>query len=169
MSDLRDQILIFMKDYNLKEGKPPSIKTISTKVKGVTVRQFYKIFTGGIKEASLAADIQAPSENVISTQKALNARKGKHIRKDAPPPPEAVKPDTYTLSEPQMIRLRVISHLEKGKSPNKIIDELLGFDSDIRLNYKLNLDQVKAVNDILNAARARGFETEPLLDILVKV
>jgi len=116
MSDLRDQILIFMKDYNLKEGKPPSIKTISTKVKGVTVRQFYKIFTGGIKEACLAADIQAPSENVISTQKALNARKGKHIRKDAPPPSEAVKPDTYTLSEPQMIRLRVISRFPQGRS-----------------------------------------------------
>src|SRR4030042_2261793 len=95
MSDLRDQILIFMKDYNLKEGKPQSIKTISTKVKGATVRQFYKIFAGGIREACSEADIQAPSENIRSTQKALNARKEKQIRKDAPPPSEAVKPDTY--------------------------------------------------------------------------
>lgn len=169
MSDLKDQILSFIKDYNLKEGKPPSIKTISKKVKGVTVRQFYKIFPGGIKEACSEAGIQAPSENIKSTQKALNARREKQNRRDVVPVSEAIKPDTYTLSEPQMLRLRVISHLEKGKSPNKIIDELLEFDSNIRLNYKLNLDQVKTVNDFLNAAQVRGFEKEQLLDVLVKV
>jgi hypothetical protein len=68
-----------------------------------------------------------------------------------------------------MIRLRIISHLEKGKSPNKIIDELLEFDSNLRLNYKLNLDQVNSVNDFLNVANGYGWDTKRILDIMLKI
>jgi sulfur relay (sulfurtransferase) DsrC/TusE family protein len=57
MSDLRDELLDFMKDYYSKNDKPPSILTIRKKVKGATVRQFYKIFEGGIKEACSTAGI----------------------------------------------------------------------------------------------------------------
>lgn len=161
---LREMILDFMRKFYTKNNTAPSISAISKKIKGANTRKFYLIFPGGIKEACIEAEIEPPRKSIEST---AHARKGKST-KAASTDSNPIK-DTYTLTEQQMQRLRTISHLEKGKAPSKVIDELLEYDSSLRLEFKLKNDDLNQINEFIKSASRRGWDRDSLLNMITKI
>jgi len=59
---IRETTLEFTENYYEEKGKVPSIKTLTKKIKGLSTRQFYKIFPDGISELTQTLGIPEPEE-----------------------------------------------------------------------------------------------------------
>lgn len=71
---IKEATLNFFKTYYAEHGKPPSVKLAWTEVKGLTRRNFYEIFKGGVAEACRLSGIPVPEDRIKATSKARNER-----------------------------------------------------------------------------------------------
>jgi DNA-binding Lrp family transcriptional regulator len=77
--------------------------------------------------------------------------------KKAEQEPEVKASPRLTLTEEQTKRLFGISHLEGGKDPLVIVDELLDYDSKMR-RYGLTFSKMKVLSEALDEALRRGWK-----------
>jgi len=164
-TELRKVVLYFVKNQYELGGKAPSIRAICREVDGVSVRKFYKLFSGGLDEACMKAGIPTPSERIKATRKAVRGQKKKAMAvKDRSEPSSRIM-----LADSQSARIQGISHLEGGKDPWMIIDELLDRDTYLRKEKGLSLDDVKAVFDYIERAKKRRWKVGWLIGIQTKL
>ncbi|MFH0896897.1 MAG: hypothetical protein V1850_02465 [Candidatus Bathyarchaeota archaeon] len=143
--ELKRAIINYVKDY--EKGVPP-VKKIGQKFK-ITLKRFYTIFPGKMPELCRLAGKPLPVERMKRTEKAIKS-KGQRTVEDE-------RPNVIHLSEEQSKRLWGLSHLEKGKDPQLIIDELFDRDSTLRKTYNLSLSDTRLVAEFLKAAVDRGW------------
>ncbi|MEM3356900.1 MAG: TusE/DsrC/DsvC family sulfur relay protein [Candidatus Bathyarchaeia archaeon] len=157
-TEVKNAIIDFIQSHYAKNKIAPSIRLIADKFKaqGVDRCTFYSYFPKGLSEACKAAGIPAP-ERLKQTQRALKVKKARSRVEGARV--EEVSSTRLTLTEEQTRRLFGISHLEKGKDPSLIVDELLDGDSLLRKKYKLSLSDTKLIAKFLRAAVDRGWST----------
>ena len=77
--------------------------------------------------------------------------------KEAERGPEVKASLRLTLTEEQTMRLLGISHLEGGKDPLVVVDELLNYDSKMR-KYGLTFSKMKVLSEALDEALRRGWK-----------
>ncbi len=114
---LRREILRFIEEFHLREGRPPSIRAIAKNIDEVSKTSFYDYFPGGINEALGLLGFEGAVE---APRKALEARKAK-----------SESGYSITLNEAQTRKLLGIAFLE-GKDESVVIDELLDNQREIR-------------------------------------
>ena len=104
------------------------MRSVLENFKGLSRKRFYQLFLGGVSEAYRLAGIPVPKERLEQTAKATERiKKERGIVKEQ----EGIE-GRITLSEDQTKRLLGISHLEGGRDPHQILDELLDYDSQLR-------------------------------------
>jgi hypothetical protein len=75
--DTKEAIVSFARSCYKKHRKPPSIRLIARRHRGlgVTRSNIYKLFPGGLAEICRKAGVPTPKQRIKATQKALKARK----------------------------------------------------------------------------------------------
>lgn len=164
-TELRKAVLNFVKNHHESSGKAPSIRAICSEVDGVSVRKFYKLFPGGIGEVCKKAGVPVPEQRIRATRKAVRGQemKAKGVED------RSVPGFRIMLADSQSARIQGISHLEGGKDPGMIIDELLDRDTYLREEKGLSLDDVKAVFDYIDGAKERKWKVGWLIGIQTKL
>ena len=131
---IRKEVLSFYTQYDRKEGEIPSISIILERVK-TNRANLYGVFPGGQGEMCRLAGI--PSTVPIPS----GSPSRMEIQQSVPDSAIAVQPKTENTSYPpsmlllspeQTQRIYTISHLEKGKDPMQIVNELLDSDATRR-------------------------------------
>jgi hypothetical protein len=165
--DIRSAIISFVQSYHAKNKTVPSIRMISKafEADGVNRYTFYSLFPNGLRELCKLTAVPAPTERIRRTDRATEASKLKGQSSSI----IEVSPDHLMLSEAQTKRLLGLSHLEDGKDPLLIIDELLDRDSKLRMTCRLSFKGTKAVADFLELATSRGWEVPPLLSMVMRM
>ncbi len=164
-TELRKVVLNFVKNHHESGGKAPSIRAICREVDGISVRKFYKLFPGGISEVCKKAGIPVPKQRITATRKAVRGQEKKAMAvKD-----RSESGSRIMLADSQSARIQGISHLEGGKDPGMIIDELLDRDTYLREEKGLSLDDVKAVFDYIDRAKERKWKVGWLIGIQTKL
>ncbi|MEM3627727.1 MAG: TusE/DsrC/DsvC family sulfur relay protein [Candidatus Bathyarchaeia archaeon] len=155
--ELKKVIIDYAKEFYGEYKKAPSIRQIITRFKAEKLNRskLYKFYPGGLAEVCRLAGIPVP-ERLANTQMALKARMKAQEKKDDG---EATISLRFMLTEEQTKRLLAISHLEGGKDPLLIIDELLDRDAQLRKRYGLKLRDTKLVSEFLGVALQRGWAT----------
>jgi len=149
----------YVKTYYQKKGKAPSINQIIKGVKNCSSAKIYDSFKG-IEDICNQAEVPNPKDRIDKT-KNLN-RSGTRST-----PIIVVKNDEGSeikLTKDQILRINTISHLEKGKSQSKIIDNLLNLDSLIREN-ELDHNKINVVSIHIEDAKKRGMSPQILLSL----
>lgn len=181
MDESKRATLDFIKSHYDDKGEPPSVTLLCKEIEGLSRRKFYEFFKGGVGEACKLAGVPAPKARIASTNKALKERRkaseGADLRR------RVIAADRHlgagynqgdlsskiVLSEEQVKRILGISHLEGGKEPRIILDELLERDTFLRENKDLSLDDTKAVFDYLGKAKERKWTIPMLLSLHVRL
>ncbi len=149
----------YVKTYYQKKGKAPSINQIIKGVKNCSRAKIYDSFKG-IEDICNQAEVPNPKDRIDKT-KNLN-RSGTRST-----PIIVVKNNEGSeikLTKDQILRINTISHLEKGKSQSKIIDNLLNLDSLIREN-ELDHNKINVVSEHIEDAKKRGMSPQTLLSL----
>lgn len=160
-NELKREILRFIKDFYLQNGEPPSVRSILESFEGLSRKRFYQIFPDGVSEAHRLAGVPVSKERLEQTAKATERIK---MGRDVVEEQEDVE-GRITLSEEQTKRLLGISHLEGGRDPLQILDELLDYDSALR-SMDLDLSQVKMIQKFLSEAQDRGWKLDSKPNLL---
>jgi len=137
------------------------------RVRGLASRVFTPSFQGGVQEVCRLAGVPAPTDRMGRTAKAVKAVKAKksaEAKKSVTEEPSM----RLVLSEEQTRRLLGISHLERGKDPLVIIDEILDNDSKLR-KYGLSLSKVRLVLEYLENAIERGWNVPWLIEVQTRL
>ncbi|GAI15380.1 unnamed protein product, partial [marine sediment metagenome] len=164
-TELRKAILNFVKNHQESGGKAPSIRAICREVNGVSIRKFYKLFPEGLGEVCKKAGVPVPKQRIRATRKAVRGQEKKAMAiEDRSEPGSRI-----ILADSQSARIQGISHLEGGKDPGMIIDELLDRDTYLREEKGLSLDDVKAVFDYIDRAKERKWKVGWLIGIQTKL
>lgn len=155
MSDLEQAILSYIKDCHTKSNRAPSLRVLIRQFKGegLNFAKFYQLFPRGITEACAKAGVPAPMERIRQTEMAVQGVK----MKDAAIQENVPIQNRLMLTEAQTKRLLGMSHLEGGKDPLIIVDELMDRDSELRRKYKLSFKDTSTVSGFLNMAVGRGW------------
>ena len=159
MSDFQREVVDYVKTYYQKKGKAPSINQIIKGVKNCSRAKIYVSFKG-IEDICNQAEVPNPKDRIDKT-KNLN-RSGTRST-----PIIVVKNNDGSeikLTKDQVLRINTISHLEKGKSQSKIIDNLLNLDSLIREN-ELDHNKINVVSEHIEDAKKRGMSPQILLNL----
>ena len=159
MSDFQREVVDYVKTYYQKKGKAPSINQIIKGVKNCSRAKIYVSFKG-IEDICNQAEVPNPKDRIDKT-KNLN-RSGTRST-----PIIVVKNNEGSeikLTKDQILRINTISHLEKGKSQSKIIDNLLNLDSLIREN-ELDHNKINVVSEHIEDAKNRGMSPQTLLNL----
>ena len=158
MSDFQRDVLEYVMTYFNKVGKVPSISQI---IKGVKTGSRAKIYNSfkGIEDICIQAGIPNPTDRLDKT-KNLNKKSTKLTHSTVPDKEE----NDLKLTQDQKLRIRTISHLEKGRSQSKIIDNLLNYDALLRENG-LDHDKIISVSEHINDANKRNMNPEKLLNM----
>lgn len=164
-TELIKAVLNFIKNHHESDGKAPSIRAICREVDGVSVRKFYKLFPGGISEVCTKAGVPVPKQRIRATRKAVRGQEKKAMAIEDRSEPSS----RIILTDSQSARIQGISHLEGGKDPGMIIDELLDRDTYLRKEKGLSLDDVKAVFDYIDRAKERRWKVGWLIGIQTKL
>lgn len=133
----RQQVLRFIEEFHLKQGEPPSIRTIAKNIDGVSKTNFYDLFPKGINEALNLLGIEG---TVDGPTEALEARKA--------------KTDTgyrITLSETQSKRILALAFME-NRDVSMVIDDVL--------------DRERQVREVLDQVDGGGLDSELIEAIL---
>jgi hypothetical protein len=160
--DLKQPIIEYIRDHYRQNGKTPPLRKIIKhfEKEKLNFSRFYEIFPSCIPEAYRLAGVPIPTERIRRTRKATQASKTTE-----PQPHVQTCPNRPMLSDEQTKRLLGISHLEGGKDPLIIIDELLNRDAKLRKAYRLSLKDTKMMVDFLNLAIEKGWQVPWLLSI----
>ncbi|MCJ7630939.1 hypothetical protein MUP77_00865, partial [Candidatus Bathyarchaeota archaeon] len=164
-TETRTAIVNFVQSYYAKNKTAPSVRIIAEafKAKGIDRCSFYTFFAGGLEEVCIAANIPVP-ERSRQTLKALSVRKREQqVQKEAPCPTRLL------LTEEQTRRILGISHIEKGKDPSIIMNELFDRDASLRKTYNLSFKDTKNVADFLEVATRRRWKLPWLLSIMARL
>jgi ribosomal protein S13 len=156
LTDFQREVVEYVKTYYQKKGKAPSISQIIKGIKNCSRAKIYDSFKG-IEDICNQAEVPNPKDRIDKT-KNLNRKSTKST------PIIVVKNNDIKLTKDQILRINTISHLEKGKSQSKIIDNLLNLDSSIREN-ELDHNKIKKVSQHIEDANKRGMNLETLLDL----
>jgi len=159
LSDFQREVVDYVKTYYQKKGKAPSINQIIKGVKNCSRAKIYVSFKG-IEDICNQAEVPNPKDRIDKT-KNLN-RSGTRST-----PIIVVKNNDGSeikLTKDQVLRINTISHLEKGKSQSKIIDNLLNLDSLIREN-ELDHNKINVVSIHIEDAKKRGMSPQTLLSL----
>ena len=157
---LKKQVLTFIGKYHGQHGKVPSIKTVKSQFK-ISNARFYQIFPG-LAEACQQAGCPIPKGRIKQT---LNAKRKVKVLvkvKEA----TAQKGNRFILTENQTARLQGISHLEGGKDPALIVDELLDLDRKLRRDHGLTLEDIQIVPNFLKDMVERGWKLKQIQSYL---
>ena len=149
----------YVKTYYQKKGKAPSINQIIKGVKNCSRAKIYVSFKG-IEDICNQAEVPNPKDRIDKT-KNLNRSSTRST------PIIVVKNNEGSeikLTKDQILRINTISHLEKGKSQPKIIDNLLNLDSLIREN-ELDHNKINVVSEHIEDAKKRGMSPQTLLNL----
>lgn len=165
--DLKAALLRYVTEQYQQKGIVPSIDQLvkSFRAQGLTRSGFYELF-GGLPQLCLQAGVPVPERRVNRTKKALKQRMG--IQKLNKSKSEGTSSNRLVLSENQSMRIFALSHLNNGKSPTLIVDEILNRDAMIR---KL-LDQQKHLVPLiqfLEQAVDRKWSIDWLVDIITNL
>jgi hypothetical protein len=134
----------FCSSYTLKNGKAPSISTIVENT-GTNKVELYRLFPGGQVELCKLAGVPLPRERVDRLVNANEAR-----RTSLSP---SIAPAQLTLTEEQTMRILAVSHLEHGRDPLQIVDDLLNNDSTMRNGPDLTFADVARVRNFLESMK----------------
>ena len=163
--------LNFIKKYYEENKEPPSLALLCREVKGLSRRGFYEAFHG-VGEACKLAGVPVPEARIAATRKALKERKKTSEDVDHRLGAGYDHGDTSSmvaLSDEQVKRILGIAHLEGGKDPLAIVDELLERDAFLRENKGLTLDDTKAVFNYLEKAKEGKWTIPMLLSLHVRL
>jgi hypothetical protein len=158
LSDFQREVLEYVKIYYKKIGKVPSISQIIKGVKNGSRTKIYDSFKG-IEDICTQAGIPHPIDRLDKT-KNLN----KKSIKSSPIIVTNNNENNIKLTKDQILRINTISHLEKGKSQSKIIDNLLNLDALMRENG-LDHDKIISVSKYIEDAKKRLMDPETLLNM----
>jgi len=159
LSDFQREVVDYVKTYYHKKGKAPSINQIIKGVKNCSRAKIYVSFKG-IEDICNQAEVPNPKDRIDKT-KNLNRSSTRST------PIIVVKNNEGSeikLTKDQILRINTISHLEKGKSQPKIIDNLLNLDSLIREN-ELDHNKINVVSEHIEDAKKRGMSPQTLLNL----
>ena len=159
MPDFQREVVEYVKTYYQKKGKAPSINQIIKGVKNCSRAKIYVSFKG-IEDICNQAEVPNPKDRIDKT-KNLNRSSTRST------PIIVVKNNEGSeikLTKDQVLRINTISHLEKGKSQSKIIDNLLNLDSLIREN-ELDHNKINVVSEHIKDAKNRGMSPQTLLNL----
>jgi hypothetical protein len=160
--ELKQPIIKYIRGYYRQNGETPPLRKIIKRFERekLNFSRFYEIFPGRMSEACGLAGVPIPTERIRRTDRATQASK-----MTEPTPHVQVCPSRPMLSDEQTKRLLGISHLEGGKEPLIIIDELLDRDAKLRNTYKLSFKDTKMIADFLNLAIGKGWQVPWLLSV----
>ena len=159
MSDFQQEIVEYAKKFYQKKGKAPSISLIIKGVKNCSRTKIYNSFKG-IEDICSIANIPYPKDRIDKIKNLNISRKNiNHVHKSKNSDDNEIK-----FTKDQILRINTISHLEKGKSQSKIIDNLLNLDSLIREDG-LDHNKIKIVSDHIEGSRKKGMEPQTLLNL----
>jgi len=159
LPDFQREVVEYVKTYYQKKGKAPSINQIIKGVKNCSRAKIYVSFKG-IEDICNQAEVPNPKDRIDKT-KNLNRSSTRST------PIIVVKNNEGSeikLTKDQVLRIYTISHLEKGKSQSKIIDNLLNLDSLIREN-ELDHNKINVVSEHIKDAKKRGMSPQTLLNL----
>ena len=149
----------YVKTYHQKKGKTPSISQIIKGIKNSSRAKIYDSFKG-IEDICNQAEVPNPKDRIDKT-KNLNRTSTKSTPKIIV---GKMEDNGIKLTKDQILRINTISHLEKGKSQSKIVDNLLNLDSLIREN-ELDHNKIKKVSEHIEDAKKRGMNPQTLLNL----
>lgn len=161
-AETKKEILDFIKKYYETRGNQPSSKVI-IKEGGVSKNKFYEEF-GSVANAWKQAGIPVDQRMFNQTKKARASRKEKHSRVEDV---ESV-PSSITLTKEITRRLLGISHLESGKDPLIILDQLLERDTSFR-KRGINIADSRRILNFIDEAHEKGLETPWLLTTMINI
>jgi len=145
------RVLEYIRGFYAKEGRAPSLRQILKKEK-LNRARFYQLFPQGLAQACQLASVPAPKERISKVGKAVEASRAKRLE----PAANQKSFSRLLLTEEQTKRLLGLSHLEGGKDPHIILDELLNYDSKAR-KYGLSLAKRKLLSEVLEVAMEKGW------------
>ncbi|MGD1055043.1 MAG: hypothetical protein ABR867_03065 [Nitrososphaerales archaeon] len=162
---MREEVIAFAKQYHARHGKPPSVRTLeqSFRAQGLNRYSFYSEFPGGMGELCRLAGIPATG-SIEQTVAATESRRA--ASRDTSRAAAGVN-----LTENQERRLLAICHLEGGKDPSLVLDEILYRDMKFRKLYKLSMPDTARVAGYLDEATKRGWsihDSPSILDCLTE-
>jgi hypothetical protein len=164
--ELKQPIIKYIRGYYRQNGETPPLRKIIKRFEKekLNFSRFYEIFPGRMSEACRLAGVPIPTERIRRTDRATEVSK-----MTEPTPSVQVCPSRQMLSDEQTKRLLGISHLEGGKEPLIIIDELLERDAKLRKTYKMSFKDTKSVADFLDLAANGGWEVPSLLSMVTRL
>lgn len=158
MSDFQNEVVTYANQFYRKKGTAPSISQIIKNVKNCSRSKLYDSFNG-ITDICTKAGIPTPMDRI---------EKIKNVNKRTNSIKRSIKNNVaeIKLTKNQITRINMISHLEKGKSPATIVNNLLNIDSLIRKD-NLNFNNFKEINNYISEAKKRGFDPLNLLSLQI--
>jgi hypothetical protein len=151
----REVIINFIRDHHKETGEAPTLREI-TEGFNMSSKTFYKVFSG-ISEACRASGVPVPEKRRDTTSEATKIIKRRSSRQGD----QNASGSLVSLTQEQVGRLLGLSHLEGGKDPRVVLDEMLDRDTQLRslLEKPENLGQTV---EALNALMRGGFKFEEL-------
>jgi hypothetical protein len=120
LSNLHKEVVEYAKKFYQKKGKAPSISQIIKGVKNCSRTKIYNSFKG-IEDICSIANIPSPKDRIDKIKNLnISSKNVNRVHKSKNSDDNEIK-----LTKDQILRINTISHLEKGKSQLKIIDNLL--------------------------------------------
>ena len=159
MSEFEADVLAYVKKFYQQKKQAPSINQINKNIKNSNRNKIYASFKG-IEDICSKAEIPYPKDRV---EKSIKLNK-KRIKSNSVEGSRNDDNSDIKLTKSQILRINTISHIEKGKSPSKVIDNLLNLDSLIRSD-NLDHDKINEVSDYLSKAKKRGYDLANLLSL----
>ena len=152
----RESIIRFIKDHYEESGEAPTMRQITEEF-SISSKTFYEVFSG-LSEACRAAGVPMSEGRKNVTLEATRAVKRSARSRDRAGPRSS---DLVSLTQEQVGRLLGLSHLEGGKCPSVILDEVLNRDTQLRSLLEKPEDLGRTV-EALNALLRAGFKFEEL-------
>ena len=151
----RESVIRFIKSHYEENSEAPTMRQIVGEF-GISSKTFYGVFSG-LSEAARAAGVPMDTGRKTVTWEATRAIKRRSSRQGD----QHTSGSLVSLSQEQVGRLLGLSHLEGGKDPRVVLDEMLDRDTQLRslLEKPENLGQTV---EALNALMRGGFKFEEL-------
>lgn len=163
MSEFEAELIEYVKKFYKKNGTAPTIKQMIRNIKSCSRSKIYASFKG-IEDICSKAEIPYPKDRV-EISKNLNK---KNIKSNSIEGSINNGNGDIKLTKSQILRINTISHIEKGKSTSKVIDDLLNYDSLIR-NDNLDQEKIKEVSSYLSEAKKCGINPITILSLQISL
>ncbi|MCX6643323.1 MAG: hypothetical protein NTV15_08035 [Candidatus Bathyarchaeota archaeon] len=161
MSEFEAEVVEYVKKFYQQNGAAPSIRLMIKNINNCSRSKIYATFKG-VEDICSKAEIPYPKDRVEKSKKFSK----KKIKLNSVEGSNNDDNDDIKLTKSQILRINTISHIEKGKSTSKVIDNLLNLDSLIRID-NLDHDKINEVSSYLSEAKNCGIDPITLLALQV--